>query len=294
MKIFISGASGLVGGNCMRYFLEQKATVLGTYFSFPVEGIQYFNTLQLDDANNADIINFAPDIIVHCGAMTHVDACETSIEESYSKTVQSTINLLTLAKKLKAKLVYLSTDYVFDGMQGPYSENDKVNPLSIYAKHKLEAEQMVLAHHENHLVLRITNVYGFEIRNKNFVARIIEQCKNNQTLTLQLPQDQYATPVNALDVAKAMWCLLQDNKNGIYHIASTDWMNRVELALTVLKYFPNAQYSLLPKLTQELQQAAARPLLGGLLKNKFSDEYPVFLFSNVDDFVKENLFPLKN
>ncbi len=289
MKIFISGASGLVGGNCLQYFTQQKAKVLGTYFSFPVAGIQYFNTLQVDDPKNADIHSFNPDVIVHCGAMTHVDACETAVEESYNKTVQSTINLLQIAKKTNAKIVYLSTDYVFDGQQGPYSEHDAVNPLSIYAKHKLEAEQLVLADSKNNLVLRITNVYGFEVRNKNFVSRIIEQCKQGVKLTLQLPQDQYATPVNAMDVAKAMWLLLKDNKNGIYHIASTDWMNRVELALTVLKYFPEAIYTLLPRITQELQQPAARPLLGGLLKNKFSLEYPTFLFSNVDDFVKLNI-----
>ena len=136
-------------------------------------------------------------------------------------------------------------------------------------------------------MLRITNVYGKEIRNKNFVSRIVEQCMAGSKLTLKLPVDQYATPVNARDVAKAMLLLLRDREKGIFHIASTDWMNRVELALTVLKYFPNAEYELFPMLTADLAQPAARPLRGGLLKNKFSARYPRFLFSNVDDFVRE-------
>jgi dTDP-4-dehydrorhamnose reductase len=292
MKIFISGASGLVGGNCLKHFTEQGAQVLGTYFSFPVDGISYFNTLNLQDENNADIRAFAPDVIVHCGAMTHVDACETEVQESYDKTVQSTINLLSIAKELNAKTVYLSTDYVFDGHDGPYPEDAAVAPLSVYAKHKLEAEQMVLNDNANHLVLRITNVYGNEIRNKNFVARIVQQCQEGKELQLTLPQDQYATPVNAWDVARAMYLLLHDNQSGIFHIASTDWMNRVELALTVLKYYPEAKYNLNPITTAAMKQPANRPLKGGLLKNKFSDLYPTFLFSNVDDFVKSSL--LKN
>jgi dTDP-4-dehydrorhamnose reductase len=287
MKIFISGASGLVGSNCLSHFLAQGADAIGTYFSYPLPGIYPFNTLQINDENNFDVTKFAPNIIVHCGAMTHVDACETAEQESFDKTVQSTLNLIQLSEQLNAKLVYLSTDYIFDGLAGPYAEDAPTNPLSIYAKHKLEAEQAVILANKNNLILRITNVYGKEARNKNFVSRIIEQCQNKQTLTLNLPQDQYATPVNALDVARAMYILLQDNQCGIFHIASTDWMNRVELANTVLKYFPDANYTMQGILTKDLNQPAARPLLGGLLKTKFSNLYPDFMFSNVDDFVRE-------
>ncbi len=285
MKIFISGASGLVGSNCLQHFTQQGCEVIGTYFSYPTKDTVYFNTLNLLDDKNADVAAFHPDVIVHCGALTHVDYCEANIEESYQKTVVSTKNLLALAKQLEAKLVFISTDYVFDGLTGPYAEDAKANPLSIYAKHKLEAEQMVLADSSSHLVLRVTNVYGNEARNKNFVSRIIEQCIHKQTLTLKLPFDQYATPVNAWDIARAMLVLLQDQHTGIFHIASTDWMNRVELALTVLKHFPEANYQLEAISTESLQQPAARPLRGGLLKHKFSNLYPEFLFSNVDDFV---------
>jgi dTDP-4-dehydrorhamnose reductase len=288
MKIFISGASGLVGGNCLHHFREQGEEVIGSYFSFPAPDTVFFDTLQSEHPDNFDLNGFRPDVIVHCGALTHVDYCEDHEEESYQKTVQSTRNLLDRARALNARLVYISTDYVFDGHEGPYTEDMPVKPLSVYARHKLEAEQMVLNEYpEGSLVLRITNVYGKEIRNKNFVSRIVEQCMAGSKLTLKLPVDQYATPVNARDVAKAMLLLLRDREKGIFHIASTDWMNRVELALTVLKYFPNAEYELFPMLTADLAQPAARPLRGGLLKNKFSARYPRFLFSNVDDFVRE-------
>jgi dTDP-4-dehydrorhamnose reductase len=286
MKIFISGASGLVGSNCLKHFLANNINAVGTYFSYALPDIFYFDTLNLDNPANFDVMNFKPDVIVHCGAMTHVDACETSIEESYNKTVQSTLTLIGLANTLNAKLVYLSTDYVFDGKRGPYFEDDTVNPLSIYAKHKLEAEEAVIKNSANHLVLRITNVYGNEARNKNFIARIIQQCMANEPLKLTLPYDQYATPVNAYDVARAMLLLLQNNKNGVYHIAGTDYMNRVDLAMNVLKYFPEAKYELNPISTATMNQPAKRPLLGGLQKVKFSEAFNTFIFTTVDDFVK--------
>jgi dTDP-4-dehydrorhamnose reductase len=287
MRIFISGASGLVGSNCLMYFQKMGEDTVGTYFSYPTRNTVFFDTLNLDNPENCNLREFQPQVIVHCGALTHVDYCEDHVEESYDKTVLSTKNLLGLAEQFNARLVYLSTDYVFDGKNGPYHETDYVNPLSIYAKHKLEAERMVMNSDPRHLVLRITNVYGHEERNKNFVSRIIQQCQDGQALTLKLPKDQYATPVNALDVAKAMWQLLKDNKSGVYHIASTDFMNRVELAMTILKHFPTAKYTIESLTTSQLKQPAARPLLGGLVKSKFSDLYPEFIFSTVDSFVRE-------
>lgn len=286
MKVFIAGASGLVGNNCLRHFTEQGWDVKGSYFSYATNGTVFYNTLDLADANNFDIISWKPDIIVHCGAMTHVDKCETEPEESYRQTVQSTINLISVAKQCGAKFVYISTDYVFDGKNGPYKEDAQVNPLSTYARHKLEAEQLAIKEFDNTLVLRVTNVYGDEERGKNFIARIIDQCKNNQKLTLKLPYDQYASPANAWDIARVMFVLLRDNKSGIYHVGSTDYMNRVELAMRVLKYFPGAEYELIPMSTKELNQPAARPLLGGFVTLKFSSEYPEFMFSNVDDYLK--------
>ena len=287
MKVFISGASGLVGSNCLKHFLEQGVNAIGSYYSFETDDTVFYDTLIPDHPMNFDIVEFAPDVIVHCGALTHVDYCETHEQESYEKTVQSTINLIAVAKECNARLVYLSTDYVFDGKDGPYREDHPVNPLSVYARHKLEAEQLVLKETRNALVLRVTNVYGNELRGKNFVARIIDQCRNHQKLTLKLPYDQYASPANAWDIARAMYLLLRDNKSGIYHIGGTDYLNRVELALRVLAYFPDAEYELIPISTEDMKQPAARPLLGGFVTLKFSTEYPHFLFGNIDSYMKE-------
>jgi len=289
MKVFISGASGLVGSNCLRHFKEMGWNAIGSYFSYATPDTVFYNTLEPAHPDNFDVLTFLPDVIVHCGALTHVDYCEQHPEESYEKTVQSTKNLLALARQCNARFVFLSTDYVFDGRQGPYREDAPVNPLSVYARHKLEAETLSLQELEDTLVLRVTNVYGDELRNKNFVARIIEQCKEGKRLSLKLPYDQFASPVNAYDIARAMYVLLKDGKKGIYHIGGSDYMNRVELALRVLSYFPQAEYDLIPVDTASLQQPAARPLLGGFVKMKFASEYPGFLFGTVDSYVRTRI-----
>jgi len=289
MKVFISGASGLVGSNCLKHFKEKGWDTVGSYYSFETDDTVFYDTLNPEHPANFNVAEFAPDVIVHCGALTHVDYCETHEEESYEKTVQSTINLIKLAKACGARLVYISTDYVFDGKDGPYKEDAPVNPLSVYARHKLEAEQLALTEISRSLVLRVTNVYGNEARGKNFVARIVDQCRNKQKLTLKLPYDQYASPANAWDIARVMYLLLRDNKEGVYNIGGTDYLNRVELALRVLSYFPEAEYELIPISTADMKQPAARPLLGGFIKAKFSDEYPDFLFGNVDSYMREQM-----
>jgi len=273
----------------MGHFAMQGWDVVGSYYSFQTDSTVFYDTLVPGHPENFDVEAFKPDVIVHCGALTHVDYCETHEQESYEKTVQSTINVIALAREVNAKMVYISTDYVFDGKEGPYCEDGPINPLSVYARHKLEAEQLTLAHIANALVLRVTNVYGNEIRGKNFVARIVDQARKGEKLTLKLPYDQYASPTNAWEIARAMYLLLRDGKTGIYHIGSTDYMNRVQLALRVLSYFPDAVYDLIPMSTADLKQPAARPLLGGFINLKFSTEYPDFCFGNLDSYMQEEM-----
>ena len=287
MKTLILGASGLVGGNCMRYFASQGWTCLGTHFSFETADTVFYNTLDPSDPHNADLDAFQPDVIIHCGALTWVDYCEEHVDESYQKTVVSTHNATKLAERYKAKLVYLSTDYVFDGTRGFYMEEDDTFPLSVYGKHKLKAEDHVREHLTNFLICRITNVYGDEIRGKNFIARLSENMRKKEPMELRLPFDQYATPVNAFDVARAIYLLLSEDKKGLYHFAGTDYLNRVQLAQRVITYFGHEQVSLIPVTTKQLAPPARRPLLGGMSAQLFNEEFPHFRWSNVDDYLQE-------
>lgn len=285
MSVLILGASGLVGGNCMRFFKEQGEEVMGTHFSYPTPQTLYFNTLNLTDVRNEAVLKFKPDVIIHCGALTWVDYCEEHPEESFEKTVKSTANAHQLAQSLGSKLVFLSTDYVFDGEKGCYIESDKPNPLSVYGKHKLEAESIVRSA-EQHLICRITNVYGNEVRGKNFIARLVEQLIKGEAAELKLPIDQYASPVNAYDVARAIHALLRDGYSGTFHLASTDYLNRVQLAERVTRYFGNEQVKISSVITSDLKQPAPRPLNGGMSAAKFNEIYPNFGWTNVDDYLK--------
>ena len=272
----------------MAYFSEQKdITVVGSYFSFPVPGVVFYDTLDSNNPKNFDVISFDPDVIVHCGALTHVDYCEDNVGESHTKTVGSTQNVIGLCKQTEAKMVYISTDYVFDGSSGPYAENAGVNPLSIYGKHKLEAEAMVMEEIPGSIIIRITNVYGDEIRKKNFIARIVDNILAGKELVLRLPNDQYATPVNAHDVARAIYLLLSHGKQGIYNVAGKALLNRVELVEKILTHFPAAKYKMEELSTQELGQAAPRPLMGGLRNDKLLSEFPDFKFSTVEEYLNK-------
>src|SRR6478752_7514177 len=107
MKVFIIGASGLVGSNCLRYFTHNDWECVGTFFSYETDDTVFFDTLNLDNEENFDVRSFQPDVIVHCGALTHVDYCEEHPEESYEKTVTSTKNIIELAAELNTKLVFI-------------------------------------------------------------------------------------------------------------------------------------------------------------------------------------------
>jgi dTDP-4-dehydrorhamnose reductase len=285
MKILIVGASGLVGGNIFNYLSSQTNwEVIGTYNNFKVDPFIFFDASESSSWSDK-VLNTNWDVIVHTGALTHVDKCEENPELSYLLTVKSAENMSSFAEKIGAILIYISTDYIFDGECGPYIENEIPNPINIYGQHKLEAEKLITALLSNYLILRITNVYGNELRNKNFIARTVAQIKSNKELSITAPNDQYATPINAMDIAKAIFLLICDRKTGIYHLASTDFFNRVQL-LQRINLHHNNILQIIPISTSQLKQVAKRPLIGGLIAKKFLDEYPDFHFSSVDDYLK--------
>lgn len=285
MKILIVGASGLVGSHCLKYFSEKNIKVIGTYRNFKTEGTYFFDPLQENCFTFLQELNFKPEVIIHCGALTNVDYCEEYPEDSEKLTLTSTKIIAEYCKKTGAKLVYLSTDYVFDGLNGPYSENEETNPINIYGIHKLKGEK-IAEKIEDHLIARITNVYGEEERSKNFIAHLLKLIEAKTEKIFNLPYDQFATPIYARDIAKMLYLLIVDGKSGIYHLASTDYYNRFQLANKVKSYFENSDHlSLTPTSTDTLQQKAKRPLLGGLLNNKFINEYPTFKLTNVDAFI---------
>ena len=285
MKVLIIGASCLAGSHCMEYFKEKDVETIGTYRKYKTKGTYFFDPSDQNCFLFLDEINFKPDVIIHCAALTNVDYCEEHEKESEELTVTSTAVINEYCKVNNIKLVYISTDYVFDGKNGPYSEDDEVNPVNIYGKHKLAAEKIV-ENTPNFIIARITNVYGEEERSKNFISHLISLILTKTEKTFNLPFDQFATPIYARDVARMIYMLILDDKKGIYHLSSTDYYNRFQLASKVTSYFPESNHLCLSPISTNLsQQKALRPLYGGLLNNKFLLEYPDFKLTNIDTFV---------
>lgn len=285
MKAIVIGASGLVGSHCLKHLKDNDWDVIGTHCNYPTASTVTFNFESKTLSVFCKEQNFKPDLIIHCAALTNVDYCERNVEESYVKTVLPTLQVAEFCKDNDITLVYISTDYVFDGLAGPYTERDNVRPLNIYGKHKLECESIV-SNLSKYLILRITNVYGEEERAKNFISRLIKDAQNKISKNLFLPFDQYATPIYAGDIARMLLYLVRDEKNGIYHLGGTDYYNRYQLAEKVLSYFKGGhKVTLTPVATAIANQTATRPLMGGLLNKKFIQEYPEFTFRNVDSFI---------
>lgn len=284
MRILITGGSGLVGSNCMKYLSLNGHHVIGTYFSYKTDNTIYFNSIDLSDPANYKIADLKPEVIIHCGALTNVDLCENDIESSYNNTVVSARNMADLAITYRSKLIYISTDYVFDGVNGPYDEAAEPAPLQVYGRHKLQAEDICKTIND-HIIIRVTGIYGEEEREKNFVARLLQWNEGGEEKELKLPVDQFATPINAYDIARAIYKLILNNSTGIYHLAGTDYLNRVQLAQRVNLYYNNPKVKIKPVPTSSLGQAARRPLSSGLKCGKFLTEFPEFQFSNIDDFI---------
>lgn len=285
MNILIVGASGLVGFNVYQHLsVITDWRLTGTFNNYEVYGLTFFEASEKEKWPS-EILSTHWDVIIHTAALTNVDKCEIEPELSKYLTIKSTQNLVDLAKSNCSKLIYISTDYVFDGKSGPYIEGDETNPLNVYGRHKLMCEEIIKNNLSDYLILRVTGVFGNEIRGKNFIARIITQIKDRTQIDISAPSDQFATPINALDIAKAIFVLIRDNKGGLYHLSSTDFLSRVQLLQRINSYFGH-RLIIHALTTDELSQAATRPLQAGLIARRFLSEYPDFQFTNVDDFIK--------
>jgi len=264
VRVLVVGASGLIGGKVARSFASSGSVVLGTFRSHPLEGLS-----RLDICNEAETMrivdDFNPDLIAHAAALTNVDLCETERDSCYRTNVTATQNLVKCARKVGAKLVYFSTDYIFDGNNGPYSEEDPPNPINFYGTCKLEAEKAIRGM-DDFLIARTTVVYGWERQEKNFVMNLANRLQRGERV--HVPVDQIGTPTYADNLAEAIVDLVDKREKGVFNIAGPDLIDRYTFARMVAEVFQLPQALIVPRKTTDLGQKAARPLNGGLKINK--------------------------
>ncbi len=246
-KVFITGISGLLGNSIAQSF-SKDIYVAGCYLNNGVIfGDKNINIIKLDlldfETSCKEISKFSPDMIIHCIAMTNVDYAETHREECHALNVTTTENIVRIAESLDKKLIYISTDSVFDGKKGNYSETDKPNPLNVYAKEKLDGENIVKKY-KNSTIIR-TNIYGINVQNKKSIFEwVIENLKNDTAFNGFT--DIYFTPVLTNRFAKILTKIYESNFKGTVNIGSTDKINKYEFACIVADVFGYDKNLILP------------------------------------------------
>ena len=265
MKSLVIGASGLVGSHLLKTCQERNWDTLGTFYNFAQPNLTFLE-LQDVDAVRSLLQRAQPEVVFLPAYLSNVDYCELHSDETYQINVVGSLNVANLAKEVGAKLVFYSSDYVFDGKNAAYTEQDEPNPICVYGKQKLEIEQKINTLYDNHLILRITVVYGWESQGKNFVSRLIKTLQSNQTM--KVPQDQIGSPTLVNDIAEASCRLVEANATGLFHVAGSDLVDRYEFALEAAKVFELPTENIIPVITSEFGQPARRPLKAGMKSNR--------------------------
>jgi dTDP-4-dehydrorhamnose reductase len=262
MKILITGAFGQLG-NSLKNFLSINDEVFRTGLNIPTGG----KGLQLNIVDKImlkDIISsISPDVIINLAALTNVDFCESNPEIAKEVNTNGVQNLVDV---FSGKIIHLSTDYVFDGLKGPYKEEDQINPISVYGKTKYDAEKIVLDKNNN-LVLRTNVLYDMLGNNKaSFLNWVVNNLKNKNSI--QVVNDQFNNPTWTESIAEILVNCLNKNMSGLYHWGDQDYLSRYDFAIKIAESY-NLKSDLIKQIsTSQLKQMAPRPLNGGLDQSK--------------------------
>ena len=266
-RVTVIGASGLVGQALTRVLESHRYEVRGTYASRPAEGR---TRLDLTDAAQVRdyFVRVQPQAVFLTAALTHVDYCEGHPEEAFRINAEGAKSVATEAARYGSKLVFYSTDYVFDGSDGPYDEGAQPSPVSVYGKSKLEAEKTVQTILKDALILRTTVVFGWDRSSKNFAMQVYHELQAGKPM--RVPEDQFGNPTLVDYLAEASVRLFQQGTHGVVNVVGKDLLSRADFGKALAKVFGLDSALVQPVATSALQQRAQRPLRGGLKTEKLS------------------------
>lgn len=266
-KIMITGITGLLGSN-LAYILKKDFYLYGISRSiFNMSGVE---SKQFDLQENNMLYQYIkevrPDILIHAAAITNVDLCEESTELARISNSQTTKFIAEVCKEFAIKLIYISTDSVFDGTKdGLYSEYDKPNPINKYAETKLLGEKHVLEN-DNALVLR-TNFYGFNYQDKySFGEWILYSLQENKTINLF--QDIFFSPILVNDIAPIIKKTVDKDMLGLYHMCGSEKISKYDFGIYLKKRFNISKGAIIKSSSETANFKAKRPKNMGMINDK--------------------------
>jgi len=272
-RVLIIGSNGLLGQKIVELFVRGSNTTLTTA-SIEPESVMDLQSVQyhpLDITVRKDVKSIVarcePQVIINCAALTNVDACEKDRESAWKVNVTGVEHIVDAAKKFNSTIVHISSDYIFDGKQGPYAEGDKPSPLSYYGKTKLASENILHTADLPHVIVRTIVLYGYaEGVKPNFALWLLDSLGKGRPVTIV--DDQFGNPTLVDDLAYGIMKAVELRKTGVYHLAGRDIVSRYDFALTLARVFALDASLIRPIKTADLRQPAFRPLRSGLVTLK--------------------------
>ncbi len=300
MNILVTGANGLLGQKLVATLRDQKdisliATGRGVNRN-PEGDYTYLSANLLNPEGIRTFLEFCePDVIIHCAAMTQVDECEQEQDRCWQSNVDCTQNLIDIAKSMKSHLIFVSTDFVFDGSAGPYKESDMPKPISYYGECKLEAEKLLHKSGIQYAIVRTVLVYGTskDASRSNLVLWVKKSLEEGKPINVV--NDQWRTPTLAEDLAKGCLLIAHGKHEGIFHISGEELMTPYEMALKVASTY-DLDASLITEVdASTFSQPAKRPPKTGFIIDKAKEKlgFQPTSFGDGLNLVKEQLQQMK-
>lgn len=270
-RILIIGSNGMLGQRLTEYFSVSKQFELLTASAEEESFIKRVEYKSLDITHKNEvkdlILDFFPDFIINVAAYTNVDKSESEKETAWKVNVNGVENIALYSWTIDAHLIHLSTDYIFDGKSGPYTEEDKPFPINYYGRTKLAAENSIRKSGVRFTIIRSNVLYGpVKFGRPDYVRWVIDSLKSGKEI--RIVTDQYNNPTYIDDICSAINKVIEFKKEGIFNIGGFEVLSRYQFTLRIADYFLLDKSLIKPILTQDLNQPAPRPLKSGLINLK--------------------------
>lgn len=274
-RILITGSNGMLGQRVVQFYASKENVDL---LATSVEDKSVTDLVEYipSDIKNREsikklIYDYCPDFIVHTAAFTNVDLSEKLREEAWKINVKGVEYISEVARAIDAHIIHISTDYIFDGRNGPYDENATPVPIGYYGRTKLASENVLRISGTFFTILRTNVLYGIAPNSRpDFVRWVVKSLSDNQEI--RIVKDQIGNPTFIDDLVQAINKIIEFRKTGVYNIGGKEFLSRYDFTLRIADFFGLDKRLITPITTEELNQPARRPLKSGLLILKAETE----------------------